>query len=60
MRSIAQEDAIKRERLKLIKIPTFQDKALASKRPKITDRRLSTKMKLIGGQMQNRAQEDSI
>jgi hypothetical protein len=47
-------------RLKLIKIATFHDKALASKRSKMRDKRLSTKTKLKGGQMQNRAQEDLI
>jgi hypothetical protein len=60
MRSITKQDAIKRMRLKLIKIATFQNKALASERPEMRDRRLSTKVKLKGGQMQNRAQEDSI
>jgi hypothetical protein len=53
MRSIAQQDDIRRARLKLIKIAMFQDKALASKRPKMRDRRLSAKTKLKGGQMQN-------
>jgi hypothetical protein len=33
---------------------------LASKGPKVRDRRLATKAKLKGGQMQNRAQEDPI
>jgi hypothetical protein len=47
-------------RLKLIKISTFQNKAFASKRPKVRDRRLATKVKLKGGQMQNRTQEDPI
>jgi hypothetical protein len=51
MRSIAKKDAIGRARLKLIKIATFQEKALASKRPKMRDRRLSTKTKLKGGQI---------
>jgi hypothetical protein len=60
MRSIAKQDAIRRTRLKLIKIATFQNKALASKRPEMRDRRLVTKVKLKGGQVQNRAQEDSI
>jgi hypothetical protein len=38
----------------------FQNKAFASKRAEVTDRRLATKAKLEGGQMQNRAQEDLI
>jgi hypothetical protein len=53
MWGIAKKDAIGRARLKLIKIATFQNKALASKRPKVRDRRLSTKIKLKGGQMQD-------
>jgi hypothetical protein len=60
MSSIAKQDAIERARLKLIKIATFENKALASERPEMRDRRLSTKAKLKGCQMQNRAQEDSI
>jgi hypothetical protein len=60
MRSIAKQDTIGRARLKLTKIVMFQNKALASKRPKMRDRMLSTKTKLKGGQMQNRAQEDLI
>jgi hypothetical protein len=51
---------MKRARLKLIKITTFQNKAFTSKRPEVRDKRLATKAKLKGGQMQNRAQEDSI
>jgi hypothetical protein len=47
-------------RLKLIKIITFQNKTFASKGTKVRDRRLATKAKLKGGQMQNRAQEDLI
>jgi hypothetical protein len=57
---MAKQDAIRRARLKLIKIATFQNNALASERPEMRDKRLSTKAKLKGGQMQNRAQEDSI
>jgi hypothetical protein len=60
MRGIAKQDTIRRVRLKLIKIATFQNKALAFKRPKMRDRGISTKTKLKGGQMQNLAQEDSI
>jgi hypothetical protein len=60
MWGVSKQDAIRRTRLKFIKIFIFQNKALASKRSKMRDRRLSTKMKLKGSQMQNRAQEDSI
>jgi hypothetical protein len=55
MRSIAKQDAIKRVRLKLIKIATFQNKTFAIKRPKMRDRRLMTKVKFKGSKMQNRA-----
>jgi hypothetical protein len=60
MRGVSKQDAIKRARLKLIKIGTFQNKAFASKWPEVRDRRLATKAKLKGSQMQNRAQEDPI
>jgi hypothetical protein len=60
MRGVSKQNAIKIARLKLIKIFTFQNKAFASKRPKVRDRSLATKAKLKGGQMQNRAQEDPI
>jgi hypothetical protein len=60
MRGVSKKNAIERARLKLIKISTFQNKALTSKRPKVRDRRLATKAKLKGGQMHNRAQEDPI
>jgi hypothetical protein len=60
MRGVSKQNAIKRATLKLIKIATFQNKAFASKRPEVRDRWLTTKAKLKGGQMQNRAQEDSI
>jgi hypothetical protein len=43
MRDVSKENAIKRARLKLIKIATFQNKAFASKWPKLRDRRLVTK-----------------
>jgi hypothetical protein len=49
MRNIAKQDAIRRVRLKFIKISTFQNKALTAKRPEMRDRGLSTKMKLKGG-----------
>jgi hypothetical protein len=60
MRGVSKQNAIKRVRLKLIKIFMFQNKSLASKRLEVRDRRLATKAKLKGGQMQNRAQEDPI
>jgi hypothetical protein len=60
MRGVSKQNAIKRARLKLIKIATFQNKAFAFKWPKVGDRRLVTKAKLKGGQMRNREQEDSI
>jgi hypothetical protein len=60
MRGVSKQNAIKGARLKFIKIVTFQNKAFTSKRTKVRDRRLAIKAKLKGGQMQNRAQEDSI
>jgi hypothetical protein len=60
MSGVSKQNAIKRARLKRIKISTFQIKAFACKSPKVRDRRLATKVKLKGGQMQNRAQEDPI
>jgi hypothetical protein len=60
MRGVSKQNTIKIVRLKLVKITTFQNKAFASKRPEVRDRRLSTKSKLKGGQEQNRAQEDPI
>jgi hypothetical protein len=47
-------------RLKFIKIATFQNKALVTKRPKMRDGRLASKANLKGSQIQDRAQEDSI
>jgi hypothetical protein len=60
MKGVSKQNAIKRTRLKLVKITTFQNKVFASKRNEVRDRRLSTKSKLKGGQEQNRAQEDLI
>jgi hypothetical protein len=60
MRGVSKQNAIKGARLKFIKIATFQNKAFASKRSKVRDRRLVAKAKLKGGKMQNRAQEDLI
>jgi hypothetical protein len=60
MRGVSKQNVIKRARLKLVKITTFHNKEFTSKRPEVRDRRLATKAKLKGGQMQNRAQEDSI
>jgi hypothetical protein len=60
MRGISKQDAIRKARLKLIKIATFQNKALATKRPEKRDGWLASKAKLEGSQMQNQAHEDSI
>jgi hypothetical protein len=60
MRGVSKQNAIKRARLKLVKITTFLNKAFASKRPEVRDRRFATKAKLKWGQMQNRVQEDPI
>jgi hypothetical protein len=51
MRGVSKQNAIKRVRLKLIGIATFQNKAFASKKPEVRDRRLVTKVKLKGGQI---------
>jgi hypothetical protein len=51
MRSISKKDAIRGMRLKLIQIAMLQDKALATKRPKMRDERLPSKAKLREGQM---------
>jgi hypothetical protein len=53
MWGVSKQDAIRRTRLKFIKISTFLNEELASKRPEMRDRRLSTKAKLKRGQMQN-------
>jgi hypothetical protein len=60
MMGVSKLYAIKRARLKLIKIATFQNKAFSSKGSKVRDGRLVNKAKLKEGQIQNRAQEDSI
>jgi hypothetical protein len=60
MRGVSKQNAIKRARLKLIKVVMFQNKSFASKWPNMKDRGLVTKAKLKGSQVQNRAQEDSI
>jgi hypothetical protein len=60
MRGVSKQNVIKRARLKLIKIATFQNKAFASKWPKMRDKRLTAKAKLKGSQVQNRAQKDLI
>jgi hypothetical protein len=54
MRGVSKQNVIKRARLKLIKIVTFQNKAFSSKWPKVRDRKLATKAKLKGSQVQNR------
>jgi hypothetical protein len=60
MRGIAKQDAIRRARVKLIKITTFQNKALATKRPEMKHKPLASKAKLRRSQIQDRAQEDLI
>jgi hypothetical protein len=60
MRGVSKQSAIKRARLKLIKVAKLQNKVFASKRSKMRDRRLATKAKLKGSQVQNRTQEDLI
>jgi hypothetical protein len=60
MRGVSKQNAIKRARLKLIKIFIFQNKALATKGPEMRDKTFATKAKLKGSQVLNRAQEDSI
>jgi hypothetical protein len=51
MRLTTKQNAIKRTKLKFIQIAMLQDKALATKRPEMKDRRLASKAKLKGGQM---------
>jgi hypothetical protein len=60
MRGVSKQNAIKRARLKFIKISMFQNKSFASKRSEMRDRKLATKAKLKGSQVQNQAQKDSI
>jgi hypothetical protein len=57
---MSKQDDIRRARLKLITIVTFQNKALAIKRLEMRDRRHASKAKLKGGQIQDRAQENLI
>jgi hypothetical protein len=42
-------------RLKFVHIVTLQDKALATKKPKMRDRQLASKLKLKRGKIQDRA-----
>jgi hypothetical protein len=51
MRGVSKKNAIKRARLKFIKIFMFHNKSFASKRSEIRDRRLVTKAKLKGSQV---------
>jgi hypothetical protein len=51
MRGVSKQDSIRRMRLKFIRISMLQDKALATKRPEMRDRRLLSKAKLKGGEM---------
>jgi hypothetical protein len=60
MRGVSKQNAIRRMRLKFIKIATFQNKAFATKRPEMRDEQLVSKAKVKGSKMQNRAKKDSI
>jgi hypothetical protein len=60
MWGISKQDAIRRTRPKFVKISMFQNKAFATKRTEMRDMRFASKVKFKGGQMQNRAHEDSI
>jgi hypothetical protein len=60
MRGISKQDAIRTVRLKFMKIVTFQDKELVTKRPEMRDGWLASKAKLKGSQIHDRAQEHSI
>jgi hypothetical protein len=53
MRGVSKQDAIRGERFILIKIATFQNKALAMKRPEMRDRWLVSKAKLKKSQIQD-------
>jgi hypothetical protein len=55
MRCITKQNAIRRMRLKFVKITTLQDKALVTKRHEMRDGRLASKAELKGGQIQDRA-----
>jgi hypothetical protein len=52
MRGVSKQNAIKRARLKFIKISSFQNKAFASEWPKMRDRRLATKVNVRDGKLQ--------
>jgi hypothetical protein len=60
MRGVSKQDAIRRMGLEFIKIATLQDKTLATERSEMRDGWLASKAKLKGGQMHDRAQENSI
>jgi hypothetical protein len=55
MRCITKQNVIKGTRLKFVQIATLQGKALATKRPKMRNGWLASKVKLKGGQMLDRA-----
>jgi hypothetical protein len=55
MRCITKQNAIRGTGLKFVQIATLQDKALATKRPEMRGRRLASKVKLKGGQIQDQA-----
>jgi hypothetical protein len=55
MTGIDKQDAIRRARLKFIKIIMLQDKAFATKRSEMRDEQLASKAKLKGSQIQDQA-----
>jgi hypothetical protein len=59
MRCITKQNGISRTRLKFVQIVTLQDKVLATEWPEMRDVWLASKAKLKGGQIQDRAQENS-
>jgi hypothetical protein len=60
MRCITKQNAIRGTRFKFVQIAMFQDKALATKRLEMRNGWFASKVKLKGGQIQDRAQDDSI
>jgi hypothetical protein len=60
MRCITEQNAIRRMRLKFVQIVTLQDKAFATKRSEMRDGWFASKVKLNGGQIQDRALKNLI
>jgi hypothetical protein len=60
MRCITKQNTIRGMRLKFIQIAMLQDKELTTKRPEMRDVWLASKMKLKGGQILDRVQENLI